>query len=164
MLNQKHPECMKKSFYFKCSFIVLLVSNFCFSQSYKPVDSLFMVKDYLMEIKSNIPQKESKTTADKVKNLERLIRLGTKQKKIFENQLNVILKNNPKEKELLLQKYNHVLQSAILLKTDLKQNKYLYDKISLDEASYLYKNSSALIDRIYYHCKLFKERLDFSTH
>ncbi len=110
-----------------------------------------------MEISSSIPKKESVTIPKEIQQLEDLIREGKKQKRIFENQLNIILKNDPNEKKILLQQYNFIIQSAILLKTDLKQNNCLYNKSSLNQAHYLYKNSAVLIDKIYYHCSQYKE-------
>jgi hypothetical protein len=155
---------MIKIFCLKVCLLMVLMTSSCFSQSYKPVDSLFIVKDYLIEIKNSMPNKGSVTILEEVKKLEALIRQGTKQKIVFENQLNIILKNDSKEKESLLQKFNYILQSAILLKTDLKQNNYLYNESSLKEAQYLYKNSAVLIDKIYYHCNRFKENAAHKTY
>ena len=68
-----------------CLFIFIL-ANTCAAQSYKVVDSLLVVKEYIMEISNAIPDKESNSITKGIQLLERLINQGTAQKIIFENQ------------------------------------------------------------------------------
>lgn len=141
--------------------VLLLASSFANAQ-YKTIDSLLIVKNYIQTIQENIP-KEVKEVAKKTEKLDSLIRLGTQKKDFFNRQLQVVLKHNPKEIKELLRKYDLVLQSAILVKTDLKQNQ-LGNQQTKEERHYLYKNSSFLIEKIYFYANYYKTKTEELTH
>ena len=88
--------------------------------------------------------------AKKIEKLDSLIGLGTQKKDFFNRQLQVVLKHNPKEIKELLKQYDLVLQSAILVKTDLKQQLFGTNETK-KEMQYLDKSSAYLIDKIYFY-------------
>ncbi|MGO4770336.1 hypothetical protein ACEN2I_01630 [Flavobacterium sp. W22_SRS_FK3] len=138
-------------------FLILLSFVCTNAQSSKTIDSLMVVKDYLLTIKGALPHDASEVSQS-IKNLDSLIHLGTQKKIFFDKQLQIILKNNPEEIKALLQKYDLVLQSAIVVKTDLKQHLFGTAETK-KEMYYLYGSSSFLVDRIYFHSSSYKSRI-----
>lgn len=141
---------------------LLLLSVFTNAQSKKTIDSLWMVTSYLQAIQRSIP-KETKEVALKMQQLDSLIGLGNQQKQILEKQLNVIISDKPKETNDFLKQYELVLQSAILLKTDLNQNQF-GTKQTNKEMAYLDKKSAYLIDKLYFYAKYWKSKIKENTH
>ena len=141
---------------------LLLLSVFTNAQSKKTIDSLWMVTSYLQAIQKSTP-KDTKEVAMKMQQLDSLIGLGNQQKKILERQLNVIIRDNPKEINDFLKQYDLVLQSAILLKTDLKQNQFGI-KQTKNEMAFLEKKSAFLIDKLYFYAKYWKSKIEENTH
>ncbi len=140
----------------------LLLSGFSNAQSKTTIDSLWMATSYLQAIQRSIP-KETKEVALKMQQLDSLIGLGNQQKQILEKQLNVIISDKPKETNDFLKQYELVLQSAILLKTDLNQNQF-GTKQTNKEMAYLDKKSAYLIDKLYFYAKYWKSKIKENTH
>ena len=74
-----------------------------------------------------------------------------------------IIRDNPKEINDFLKQYDLVLQSAILLKTDLKQNQFGI-KQTKNEMAFLEKKSAFLIDKLYFYAKYWKSKIEENTH
>lgn len=128
-------------------FILLLV-NFSLAQNRSAIDSLFQVKDYLLNVKHCI--NEEQTGEEKIAQLKQFIKLASSQEAIFERNATAVIKNK-KELKQLKTTLHFILQSIILYHEDINQNGK-----SPTESFYLNKNIPPLVDKIYYYCKIEK--------
>lgn len=126
-------------------FILLLV-NFSLAQNRSAIDSLFQVKDYLLNVKHCI--NEEQTGEEKIAQLKQFIKLASSQEAIFERNATAVIKNK-KELKQLKTTLHFILQSIILYHEDINQNGK-----SPTESLYLNKNIPPLVDKIYYYCKV----------
>ena len=125
---------------------ILLLGNFSLAQNRSVIDSLFQVKDYLLNVKHCI--NEEQTREEKIAQLKQFIKLASSQKAIFERNATAIIKNK-KELKQLKTTLHFILQSIILYHEDINQ----IGK-SPTESLYLNKNIPPLVDKIYYYCKV----------
>lgn len=127
---------------------ILLLGNFSLAQNRSAIDSLFQVKDYLLNVKHCI--NEEQTGEEKIAQLKQFIKLASSQEAIFERNATAIIKNK-KELKQLKTTLHFILQSIILYHEDINQNGK-----SPTESFYLNKNIPPLVDKIYYYCKIEK--------
>lgn len=127
---------------------ILLLGNFSLAQNRSAIDSLFQVKDYLLNVKHCI--NEEQTGEAKIAQLKQFIKLASSQEAIFERNATAIIKNK-KELKQLKTTLHFILQSIILYHEDINQNGK-----SPTESFYLNKNIPPLVDKIYYYCKIEK--------
>ena len=127
---------------------ILLLGNFSLAQNRSAIDSLFQVKDYLLNVKHCI--NEEQTGEEKIAQLKQFIKLASSQEAIFERNATAIIKNK-KELKQLKTTLHFILQSIILYHEDINQNGK-----SPTESLYLNKNIPPLVDKIYYYCKIEK--------
>ena len=125
---------------------ILLLGNFSLAQNGSAIDSLFQVKDYLLNVKHCI--NEEQTGEEKIAQLKQFIKLASSQEAIFERNATAIIKNK-KELKQLKTTLHFILQSIILYHEDINQNGK-----SPTESFYLNKNIPPLVDKIYYYCKV----------
>ena len=125
---------------------ILLLGNFSLAQNGSAIDSLFQVKDYLLNVKHCI--NEEQTGEEKIAQLKQFIKLASSQEAIFERNATAIIKNK-KELTQLKTTLHFILQSIILYHEDINQNGK-----SPTESFYLNKNIPPLVDKIYYYCKV----------
>ncbi len=135
---------------------ILLLGNFSLAQNRSAIDSLFQVKDYLLNVKHCI--NEEQTGEEKIAQLKQFIKLASSQEAIFERNANAIIKNK-KELKQLKTTLHFILQSIILYHEDINQNGK-----SPTESFYLNKNIPPLVDKIYYYCKIEKLEEQKRTH
>ena len=127
---------------------ILLLGNFSLAQNRSAIDSLFQVKDYLLNVKHCI--NEEQTRQEKIAQLKQFIKLASSQEAIFERNATTIIKNKQELKQLKTT-LHFILQSIILYYEDINQNGK-----SPTESFYLNKNIPPLVDKIYYYCKIEK--------
>lgn len=132
-------------------FLLLLFSVRVNAQTAKGTDSLIMVKNYLLNIQKTVNAKQPEK--QKVTKLDSLIRSATKQKAIFERNLNSVVQNKQEAAEMKTS-LNFILQSMVLYKTDIKNSQ---PKSARTEMLYLNKNISILNNKITYYCKSAKQ-------
>ena len=125
---------------------ILLLGNFSLAQNRSAIDSLFQVKDYLLNVKHCI--NEEQTGEEKIAQLKQFIKLASSQEAIFERNATAVIKNK-KELKQLKTTLHFILQSIILYHEDINQNGK-----SPTESFYLNKNIPPLVDKIYYYCKI----------
>ena len=125
---------------------ILLLGNFSLAQNRSAIDSLFQVKDYLLNVKHCI--NEEQTGEEKIAQLKQFIKLASSQEAIFERNATAVIKNK-KELKQLKTTLHFILQSIILYHEDINQNGK-----SPTESFYLNKNIPPLVDKIYYYCKV----------
>lgn len=126
------------------------------AQNRSSVDSLFIVKKYLIEIQDIVNSKKS--NGQKLAELDKLVKSAAKQNNIFERSLKVIL-DSKKESDDMKASFKLILQSMALYKSDIKMNSK-----NDSERKYLNRNISPLVDKILYHCKRFEDKLKFETY
>lgn len=127
---------------------ILLLGNFSLAQNRSAIDSLFQVKDYLLNVKHCI--NEEQTGEEKIAQLKQFIKLASSQEAIFERNATAVIKNK-KELKQLKTTLHFILQSIILYHEDINQNGK-----SPTESFFLNKNIPPLLDKIYYYCKIEK--------
>ena len=131
--------------------MIIVFFSFChfsLAQNRSAIDSLFQVKDYLLNVKLCI--NEEQTGEEKIAQLKQFIKLASSQEAIFERNATTIIKNKQELKQLKTTLHS-ILQSIILYYEDINQNGK-----SPTESSYLNKNIPPLVDKIYYYCKIEK--------
>ena len=129
--------------------LIIVFFSFChfsLAQNRSAIDSLFQVKDYLLNVKHCI--NEEQTRQEKIAQLKQFIKLASSQEAIFERNATAIIKNK-KELKQLKTTLHFILQSIILYHEDINQNGK-----SPTESLYLNKNIPPLVDKIYYYCKV----------
>lgn len=131
----------------KCYIFLLIISLQANAQLSKNIDSLFLVKNYLLEISNTVNIKENPKR--KLIQLNQLIKTATQQKSVFERNIIKVIKNK-KETEDMNLSLNLILQSLILYKSDYNRKP---KPCGRNEAAYLNKNISILVDKIYYYCE-----------
>lgn len=134
---------------------LLFISLQLNAQNRSSVDSLFMVKNYLIEIQEYVNTKKSND--QKLAQLDKLAKAAAKQNNIFERKLKVIL-DNKKESDDMKVSFKFILQSMALYKSDFSNG-----KDGFSEKKYLRQNIPPLIDKILYHCKRFEDKIKFNT-
>lgn len=133
------------------------MSFVCKAQSKKNIDSLFLINDYLHDIKSTSNNKLSGEI--QYARIDELIKKGTQHNQILQRNLKVILSNNKQKYSDLNNRFRMILQSAILLKTDLKNSNFVLPKNN-SEQIYLSKNIPILIDEINKINAIAKQKID----
>jgi len=134
--------------------LFFLISFQANSQTSKVVDSLFLVKSYLLEIRTTVNSKEKPQQLEK---LDRLIKSATTQKDFFNRNIIKIL-DNKQEMAKLKSSLNFILQSLVLYKSDISN-----DNDGFSEKKYLNQNIPPLVDKIIYHCKRYEDKIKFET-
>lgn len=135
--------------------LFFLISFQANSQTSKVVDSLFLVKSYLLEIRTTVNSKEKPQQLQK---LDRLIKSATTQKDFFNRNIIKIV-DNKQEMAKLKSSLNFILQSLVLYKSDISN-----DNDGFSEKKYLNQNIPPLVDKIIYHCKRYEDKIKFETH
>lgn len=129
--------------------LIIVFFSFChfsLAQNRSAIDSLFQVKDYLLNVKHCI--NEEQTGEEKIAQLKQFIKLASSQEAIFERNATAVIKNK-KELKQLKTTLHFILQSIILYHEDINQNGK-----SPTESMYLNKNIPLIVDKIYYYCKV----------
>ncbi len=120
------------------------------------LDSLSMVRNYLMEIRNAVNSKE--LPKHKLEKLDRLIKSATSQKAIFNRNITKVIVV-ALEAEQLMSTLNFILQSMVLYRSDIKSN---YE--SQSETVFLNKNIPVLVYKIDFYSKRAKIRLEENTN
>lgn len=124
--------------------LLLLAPLLANAQYTKNIDSLFTVKDYLLDISNTVRSKH--TNAKKIAKLEKHIKSATTQKGIFNRNITRILKDN-EGMDQLKSMFDLAMQSMVLYRSDL-----LNGFENQTEAGYLFEKLSILIFKIYFYC------------
>lgn len=129
--------------------LFLLVSLQTNAQTSKSIDSIFWVKNYLLDIQKTVNSKENHK--QKTEKLTVLIRSSTKQKAVFGRNIHLIAPTH-QEAEEMKTSLNFVLQSMVLYKSDLKEQPK--KPAVTNELAYLNKNITILVHKINHYCKV----------
>lgn len=139
--------------------LVLFCGSNVFGQISKNTDSLFMVKNYLLDIQNTVNSKEN--PKQKTEKLTAFIRSAAKQKAVFGRNIHSVAPNN-QEAEEMKTSLNFVLQSMVLYKSDLKEKPA--KPCGTNEAAYLNKNITILVNKINHYSESVKRKQKENTY
>ena len=143
---------MIKSIYI--GFLVLF-TTITFAQNKSDMDSLFQVKDFLLDIRSTVNVKDWNGAQQLIK-VEQLIEKGKSYETQFPLWLKTVIREDSWHSTEMKRQFTLILQTLALYKSDLKmlQNKRPTNQ---EELEYLNRKIPKLVDTIYYYCKLAEE-------
>lgn len=119
------------------------------AQKQQNVDSLLFVKSYLLVLKETVSEKQT-SLKQKVVKVDSLLKAGSQYQTLLATHLKPVVVSNT-EREQMQQSFRLILQSAILFKTDVKQQQYKTGKSSDAEVLYINKNIPLLVDKIQHY-------------
>ena len=143
---------MIKSIYI--GFLVLF-TTITFAQNKSDIDSLFQVKDFLLDIRSTVNVKDWNGAQQLIK-VEQLIEKGQRYETQFPLWLKTVIREDSWHSTEMKRQFTLILQTLALYKSDLKM---LHNKrpTNQEELEYLNRKIPKLVDTIYYYCKLAEE-------
>lgn len=143
---------MIKSIYI--GFLVLF-TTITFAQNKSDIDSLFQVKDFLLDIRSTVNVKDWNGAQQLIK-VEQLIEKGKSYETQFPLWLKTVIREDSWHSTEMKRQFTLILQTLALYKSDLimLQNKRPTNQ---EELEYLNRKIPKLVDTIYYYCKLAEE-------
>lgn len=143
---------MIKSIYI--GFLVLF-TTITFAQNKSDIDSLFQVKDFLLDIRSTVNVKDWNGAQQLIK-VEQLIEKGQRYETQFPLWLKTVIREDSWHSTEMKRQFTLILQTLALYKSDLimLQNKRPTNQ---EELEYLNRKIPKLVDTIYYYCKLAEE-------
>ena len=143
---------MIKSIYI--GFLVLF-TTITFAQNKSDIDSLYQVKNYLLDIRSTVNVKDWNGAQQLIK-VEQLIEKGQRYETQFPLWLKTVIREDSWHSTEMKRQFTLILQTLALYKSDLKtfQNKRPTNQ---EELEYLNRKIPKLVDTIYYYCKLAEE-------
>ena len=143
---------MIKSIYI--GFLVLF-TTITFAQNKSDIDSLFQVKDFLLDIRSTVNVKDWNGAQQLIK-VEQLIEKGKGYETQFPLWLKTVIREDSWHSTEMKRQFTLILQTLALYKSDLimLQNKRPTNQ---EELEYLNRKIPKLVDTIYYYCKLAEE-------
>ena len=143
---------MIKSIYI--GFLVLF-TTITFAQNKSDMDSLFQVKNYLLDIRSTVNVKDWNGAQQLIK-VEQLIEKGKGYETQFPLWLKTVIREDSWHSTEMKRQFTLILQTLALYKSDLimLQNKRPTNQ---EELEYLNRKIPKLVDTIYYYCKLAEE-------
>ena len=143
---------MIKSIYI--GFLVLF-ATITFAQNKSDIDSLFQVKNYLLDIRSTVNVKDWNGAQQLIK-VEQLIEKGQRYETQFPLWLKTVIREDSWHSTEMKRQFTLILQTLALYKSDLimLQNKRPTNKEDLE---FLNNSIPKLVDTIYYYCKLAEE-------
>ena len=141
---------MKVSFVF-----VLLFTSIMFAQNKSHIDSLYQVKNYLLDLRSTIIKNDGNTNEQLVK-VAQLMEKGKVYEKQFPIWLNAVLHEDSWHYTEMKRQFTLILQTLALYNSDLKAKPNQLPN-NLDDLKFLNSSIPKLVDTIYYYCKLAEE-------
>ncbi len=143
---------MIKSIYI--GFLVLF-TTITFAQNKSDMDSLYQVKNYLLDIRSTVNVKDWNGAQQLIK-VEQLIEKGKSYETQFPLWLKTVIREDSWHSTEMKRQFTLILQTLALYKSDLimLQNKRPTNQ---EELEYLNRKIPKLVDTIYYYCKLAEE-------
>ena len=143
---------MIKSIYI--GFLVLF-TTITFAQNKSDIDSLYQVKNYLLDIRSTVNVKDWNGAQQLIK-VEQLIEKGQRYETQFPLWLKTVIREDSWHSTEMKRQFTLILQTLALYKSDLimLQNKRPTNKEDLE---FLNNSIPKLVDTIYYYCKFAEE-------
>lgn len=135
--------------------LLVLFTTINIAQNKSDIDSLYQVKNYLLEIRSTVNVKDWNGAQQLIK-VEQLIEKGKSYETQFPLWLKSVIHEDSWHSTEMKRQFTLILQTLALYKSDLKtfQNKRPTNKEDLE---FLNNSIPKLVDTIYYYCKLAEE-------
>ena len=147
----------------KISFVfVLLFTSMMFAQNKNHIDSLYQVKNYLLDLRSTVIKNDWNTNEQLIK-VSQLMEKGKDYEKQFPIWLNAVLHEDSWHYTEMQRQFTLILQTLALYKSDLKAKPNQRPN-NLDDLKFLNNSIPKLVDEIYYYCKLVEEERLKNTH
>ena len=136
-------------------FLIVFLFSISYSQNKSDIDSLYQVKDYLLDIRSTVNVKDWNGAQQLIK-VEQLIEKGQRYETQFPLWLKSVIREDSWHSTEMKRQFTLILQTLALYKSDLimLQNKRPTNQ---EELEYLNRKIPKLVDTIYYYCKLAEE-------
>lgn len=136
-------------------FLIVFLFSISYSQNKSDIDSLYQVKDFLLDIRSTVNVKDWNGAQQLIK-VEQLIEKGQRYETQFPLWLKTVIREDSWHSTEMKRQFTLILQTLALYKSDLKtfQNKRPTNQ---EELEYLNRKIPKLVDTIYYYCKLAEE-------
>ena len=136
-------------------FLIVFLFSISYSQNKSDIDSLYQVKDYLLDIRSTVNVKDWNGAQQLIK-VEQLIEKGQRYETQFPLWLKTVIREDSWHSTEMKRQFTLILQTLALYKSDLKM---LHNKrpTNQEELEYLNRKIPKLVDTIYYYCKLAEE-------
>lgn len=134
---------------------LVLFTTITFAQNKSDMDSLYQVKNYLLDIRSTVNVKDWNGAQQLIK-VEQLIEKGKSYETQFPLWLKTVIREDSWHSTEMKRQFTLILQTLALYKSDLimLQNKRPTNQ---EELEYLNRKIPKLVDTIYYYCKLAEE-------
>lgn len=136
-------------------FLIVFLFSISYSQNKSDIDSLYQVKNYLLDIRSTVNLKKWNGAQQLIK-VEQLIEKGQRYETQFPLWLKTVIREDSWHSTEMKRQFTLILQTLALYKSDLimLQNKRPTNKEDLE---FLNNSIPKLVDTIYYYCKLAEE-------
>ena len=138
-----------------CMVFLVLFTTITSAQNKSDTDSLYQVKNYLLDIRSTVNVKDWNGALQLIK-VEQLIEKGKGYETQFPLWLKSVIHEDSWHSTEMKRQFTLILQTLALYKSDLimLQNKRPTNQ---EELEYLNRKIPKLVDTIYYYCKLAEE-------
>lgn len=138
-----------------CMVFLVLFTTITSAQNKSDTDSLYQVKNYLLDIRSTVNVKDWNGAQQLIK-VEQLIEKGKGYETQFPLWLKTVIHEDSWYSTEMKRQFTLILQTLALYKSDLKtlQNKR---PTNIEDLEFLNSRISQLVDNIYYYCKLAEE-------
>ena len=138
-----------------CMVFLVLFTTITSAQNKSDTDSLYQVKNYLLDIRSTVNLKKWNGAQQLIK-VEQLIEKGKSYETQFPLWLKTVIREDSWHSTEMKRQFTLILQTLALYKSDLimLQNKRPTNKEDLE---FLNNSIPKLVDTIYYYCKLAEE-------
>ena len=147
----------------KASFVfIVLFTSMMFAQNKNHIDSLYQVKNYLLDLRSTIIKNDGNTNEQLVK-VAQLMEKGKVYEKQFPIWLNAVLHEDSWHYTEMKRQFILILQTLALYNSDLKAKPNQLPN-NLDDLKFLNSSIPKLVDAIYFYCKLAEEERLKKTH
>ncbi len=136
-------------------FLIVFLFSISYSQNKSDIDSLYQVKNYLLDIRSTVNVKDWNGAQQLIK-VEQLIEKGKKYETQFPLWLKTVIHEDSWHSTEMKRQFTLILQTLALYKSDLKATK---NKRPTNQEDLEFLNSSIpkLVDAIYQYCKIAEE-------
>jgi DNA repair ATPase RecN len=132
------------------------------AQNKNHIDSLYQVKNYLLDLRSTVIKNDWNTNEQLIK-VSQLMEKGKDYEKQFPIWLNAVLHEDSRHYTEMQRQFTLILQTLALYKSDLKAKPNQLPN-NLDDLKFLNNSIPKLVHEIYYYCKLAEEERLKNTH
>lgn len=147
----------------KVRFVFILLFTSCmFAQNKSHMDSLYQVKNYLLDLRGTVIKNDWNTNEQLIK-VSQLMEKGKVYEKQFPIWLNAVVHKDSRHYTEMNRQFTLILQTLALYNSDLKAKPNQLPN-NLDDLMFLNTSIPKLVHEINYYCKLSEEERLKKTH